>query len=43
MQCGMFVIGVLTLLGGSLAQFIVPGLIGVVVDAMTKQDWDTIN
>lgn len=43
LQCGMFVIGVLTLLGGSLAQFIVPGLIGVVVDAMTKQDWDTIN
>ena len=43
LHCGMFVLGTVTLIGGSLAQFIVQGLIGVVVDAMAKNDWDTIN
>lgn len=30
------------LLVGSVASFAVPGLIGIVVDAMTKNEWDTI-
>ena len=39
-----FVIGIFALILGSLANFAVPGLIGIVVDAMTAEptDWDTI-
>lgn len=35
--------GLVTLLVGSLAVFATPGLIGVVVDAMGKGQWDEIN
>ena len=36
-------IGMFTLLGGNLAQFVVPLLIGRVVDSMKTGDWETIN
>ena len=42
LQCCNFVIGFITLLGGNVAQFAVPYLIGIVVNAMVDQDWDTI-
>lgn len=42
-QCCQFVIGFISLVGGNLAQFAVPALIGIVLDAMKNQDWDTIN
>jgi len=42
-QCCQFVIGFIALVFGSMAQMVVPGLIGVVVDAMIIQDWDAIN
>jgi len=42
-QCCAFVVGMFALLGGSIASFAVPGLIGVVVDARKNQDWESIN
>jgi len=42
LQCCNFVIGMFALFGGNVAQFAVPYLIGVVVDSMAIQDWDTI-
>lgn len=42
-QCGSFLFGMVALLGGQLATFAVPGLIGVVVDAMKEGDQASIN
>lgn len=42
-QCCQLIIGLAMLVGGALAQFVVPGLIGVVLDAMGKGDWESIN
>lgn len=44
-QCAAFVIGMVSLVGGSLSNFAVPALIGFVVDAMKEDpvNWDAIN
>ena len=38
LQCGNIFIGFITLIGGSLVNFSIPGLIGVVLDAMLAKD-----
>jgi ABC-type multidrug transport system fused ATPase/permease subunit len=42
-QCTNLFIGNLALLGGSLASFMIPLMLGYVIDAMNNQDWDQIN
>ena len=44
-QLVWFVVGLVSLVGGSLSNFAVPALIGLVVDAMKADpvDWDSIN
>jgi ABC-type multidrug transport system fused ATPase/permease subunit len=42
-QCWDVIRGLFTLIAGSLATFATPGLIGVVIDAMTRRDQDDIN
>ena len=42
-QCCNLVIGNLALLGGSSASFMVPLMLGYVIDAMNNQDWHLIN
>jgi ABC-type bacteriocin/lantibiotic exporter with double-glycine peptidase domain len=43
MQCCAQFVGFISLIGGTLANFAVPGLLGVVVDAMLKKEWDKID
>lgn len=42
-RCCSIFIGFIMLLLGSVANFAVPGLLGMVVDAITKKDWERID
>ena len=42
-QWAWFILGIVTLIGGSIASFAIPALLGVVVDAMTVNDMHKIN